>query len=125
MAEIIIQYVLIVIMVLAVGYLAYFLKEKGVIVKNDYFGISYTILGMLTNSEATPENVKKILRAVSEAVRIVEETLGNEENDVKEKQALDIAKDNLKALQLSSGISDDSIRYIIRLACALLPSTNK
>ena len=125
MTELIIQYILILIMVLAVGYLAYFLKEKGVIIKNDYFGISYTILGMLTNSEATPENIKIILRVVSAAVHIVEQTLKDKENHVKENEALQIAKDKLKELELNSEINDESIRYMIRLTCALLPSCKK
>lgn len=125
MAEIIIQYTLIVILVLGIGYLAYFLKEKGVIRNDDYFGITYTILGMLTAKDATPGNVKNILRAVSSAVQFVEENLKVEENSDKENKALELAKDSLKLLKLNSEISDDSIRFIIRITCALLPSTHK
>jgi hypothetical protein len=124
MTEIIIQYTLIVILVLGIGYLVYFLKEKGVIRNDDYFGITYTILGMLTAKDATPQNVKNILRVVSSAVQFVEVNLKGEENSKKENKALELAKDSLKLLKLNSEISDDSIRFIIRISCALLPSTH-
>jgi hypothetical protein len=125
MTELIIQYILIVIMVLAVGYLTYFLKEKGVIIKNDYFGISYTILGMLTNSEASMENVKRILRIVSGAVQMVEENLVEADNKLKEDKAFEIARESLKSLNLNNEIGEKSIRYIIRLSCAIQPSSRE
>lgn len=125
MTELIIQYVFIVFLVVGTVSLIYFLKEKGIIRNGDYFGITYTILGMLDGREATNENVKKILRAVSSAVQFVEENFNNEGNSVKEEKAVEMAKEALKVYNFKSDISDESIRYIIRLTCALLPPTNK
>jgi hypothetical protein len=125
MTELIIQYIFIIFLVVGIVSLIYFLKEKGIIRDGDYFGITYTILGMLDGREATNENVKKILRAVSSAVFFIEENLKNEENSVKEEKAVEMAKEALKVFNFRSEISDASIRYTIRLACAFLPPTHK
>lgn len=125
MLEIILQYVLIVLLVVGLGYLIYLFKDKGFSIKEDYFGISYSILSMLAVQEETPENIKKILRVVSEVVSYVEANYKNEENTVKEEKALKLARDAVKALNFKSEVSDDSIIYLIRLACAFLPPTHK
>ena len=125
MVEIIIQYVLIVLLVVGLGYLVYLLKDKDINIKDDYFGLAYVILGSLVAGESTPENVKKIIRIVSEAVQYVETNYKNGENTFKEEEAIKMAKDAIALLNFQSDIDDESLRYIIRLAAALLPPTNK
>lgn len=125
MTYIIIQYVLVTLLVVGVGYLLYLLREKDPKFKEDYFGITYSILSSIDDKEGTAENVKKILRAVSEIVLYVENNYKNEDNKVKEDKAVQFSKEALKELRLRKTIDDDSIRYIIRLSAALLPPTNK
>lgn len=125
MAEIIIQYVLIVLLVTGLGYLIYLLKDKDINIKDDYFGLAYVILGSLTDGESTPENVKKIIRIISEAVQYVETNYKNGENTFKEEEAIKMAKDAITLLNFQSNIDDESLKYMIRLAAALLPPTNK
>ena len=125
MVEIIVQYVLIVLLVTGLGYLVYLLKDKDIDIKDDYFGLAYVILGSLVASEATPENVKKIIRIVSEAVHYVETKYKNEENTFKEEEAIKMAKEAIGLLNFQSNIDDESLKYLIRLAAALLPPTNK
>jgi hypothetical protein len=125
MVEIIIQYVLIVLLVTGLGYLVYLLKDKDINIKDDYFGLAYVILGSLTAGESTPENVKKIIRIVSEAVQYVETNYKNGENTFKEEEAIKVAKDAIALLNFQSNIDDESLKYMIRLAAALLPPTNK
>jgi hypothetical protein len=125
MDYIIIQYVSIVLLVVGVGYLLYLLKEKESKFNEDYFGITYSILRSLRDTEITSENVKKILRIISKIVLYIEDNYKNEDNKVKEDKALKFAKEALKELKLRRSIDDDSIRYIIRLSTAFLPPTNK
>ncbi|WP_027625891.1 hypothetical protein [Clostridium lundense] len=125
MPSIILQYVLIVFLVVGIGYLLYLLKDKGITIKDDYFGITLYILNTLTEQDATPENVKKILRAVSKAVNYVESNYKDEPNNIKEIKALEMAKEMINALNLSSPIPDESIIYLIRISAALLPPKNK
>jgi hypothetical protein len=125
MPQILIQYILVVLLVLCLAYLIYYLKEKGAIKDNDYFGITYTILGELDSEEASPETVKRILRAVSGAVQYIEVHFKDEENAKKEALALDKAKEALNALNLRSRVRNESIRCLIRLACAILPEKQK
>ena len=123
MLQLLLQYVLIVALVIGIGYLIYVLKEKDINISDDYYGIANTILNGLLSSEATPETVKNILRVISDAVHYVEDNLKNSDNHTKENEALNMAKDALKALNLTSIIDDDSIRFLIRIACGFLPST--
>lgn len=125
MEYIILQYVSIVLLVVGVGYLFYLLKEKECKFNEDYFGITYSILRTLTDTEITSENVKKILRIVSKIVLNVEDNYKDEDNKVKEDKALQLAREALQELKFKRNIDDDSIRYMIRLAAALLPATNK
>ena len=125
MTEIIIQYTLIVLLVTGLGYLVYLLREKDIDIKDDYFGLANVILGSLIASEATPENVKKIIRIVSDAVQYVETNYRNSENNVKEEVAIKMAKDASSLLNFQSNIDTESLKYLIRLAAALLPPTNK
>jgi len=125
MVEIIIQYVLIVLLVIGLGYFGYLLKDKETNIKDDYFGFAYVILGSLKTSESKPENAKKILRIVSEAVQYVETNYKNSENTLKEEEAIKIAKEASSLLNLKSDIDNESLKYLIRFAVALLPPTNK
>ena len=125
MVEIIIKYVLIVLLVIGLGYLAYLLKDKDKNFKDDYFGFDYIILGSLTVSESTPENAKTIIRIISEAVRYVEINYSNSENALKEEEAIKRTKDSVSDLSFKNNIDDESLKHLIRLAAALLPPTNK
>lgn len=124
MTELIIQYVLIVLLVVGLAYFVFLLKDKDIKISEDYFGIAYTILGFLQINEATSENVKKILRLVSEAVNYVEVNYKDEDNFIKEEKALVLAKEALGSLDFKNKIPDENLRQIIRLSAAFLPPTN-
>lgn len=125
MNDIIIQYVLIVLLIVGLSYFVYLLKDKGINIKEDYFGITYTVLRTLSDVDATPKNVKKLLRAVSDAVKYVEVNFKNEDNDIKEQKALILARETVEELKFESRIDDESLIYIIRLCAAIMPATNK
>ncbi|MBU3159093.1 hypothetical protein KPL37_04880 [Clostridium frigoris] len=125
MAEIIIQYVLIVFLVIGLGYLAYLLKDKDNNLKDDYFGFASVILGSLANSESTPANAKIILRIISQVVQFVETNYKNSDNALKEEKAIQLAKDSTSVLSFKDNIDSESLKYLIRVAVALLPPTNK
>ena len=125
MVEILVQYVLIMLLVTGFGYVVYLLKDNNVNFKEDYFGLAYIILGSLTNNENTSENIKKIIRIVSDAVKYVETNHKNSENALKEEEAINIAKEAISLLNLKSNVDNESLKYLIRLAAALLPPTNK
>lgn len=125
MAEIIIKYVLIVLLVIGLGYLAYLLKDKDKNFKDDYFGFDCIILGSLSASESTPENAKTIIRIISEAVRYVEINYNDSENTLKEEEAIKTVKYSTSLLSFKNNIDDESLKYLIRVAAALLPPTNK
>ena len=125
MVEIIIQYVLIVLLVTGLGFLVYLLKDKGINIKDDYFGFAYVILGSLLTNDATPENAKLIIRIVSAAVKYVEINFKNSDNEFKEKEAIKMVKNDISYLSFQENIDDESIRYLTRLAAATLPPTNK
>ncbi|HEY8890584.1 MAG TPA: hypothetical protein VIM70_10045 [Clostridium sp.] len=125
MVVIILQYVLLVLLVAGLGYLAYLLKDKDINIKDDYFGFDYVILGSLDIVESTTENSKKILRIVSKAVQYVETNYGDSENNFKEEEAIKLVKDSIILLNLKNSIDKESLKYLVRLAAALLPPTNK
>lgn len=121
MSSIALQYILIILLVIGLAYFVYLLKDKGVGIKDDYFGIASFVLSTLSKDEATPENIKKIIRAVGKAVEYVEINFKEEDNIMKEDTAMELSKEALAALNLTNPLPEDSIRYIIRLAAALLP----
>lgn len=125
MNDIIIQYVLIVLLIVGLSYFIYLLKDKGINVKEDYFGITYTILRTLSDIDATPKKIKRLLRAVSDAVNYVEVNCKNEDNDIKEQKALILAREAVEKLEFESRIDDESLIYVIRLCAAMMPATNK
>jgi hypothetical protein len=111
-------------LVLGVGYLLYLLKDRGTIIKEDYYGIAVSIFSVRDDNEWAPQNVKKILREVSKAVNFVELNFKNEDNELKQEKALEMVKGSISALNLKTEIPDESIIYIIRLCTALLPPTH-
>jgi len=125
MVEIIIQYVLILLLVTGLGYLVYLLKDTDVDHIEDYFGLSYVILGCLTANEATPENIKIIIRIISDAVQYVETNYKDSENPLKEEEAIKMAVDAISLLKLKSNVDNESLKYLVRIASALLPPTNR
>jgi len=125
MVEIIIQYVLILLLVTGLGYLVYLLKDTDVDHIEDYFGLSYVILGCLTANEATPENIKKIIRITSDSVQYVETNYKDSENPLKEEEAIKMAVDAISLLKLKSNVDNESLKYLVRIASALLPPTNR
>jgi len=125
MVEIVIQYVLILLLVVGLGYLVYLLKDDDINLREDYFGLAYVILGSLSANEATPENAKRIIRIVSGVVQCVETNYKNSENAFKEEKAISMAKDAIGLLNFQSNIDSESLKYLIRLAAAILPATNK
>lgn len=125
MAEVVIQYILILLLVTGLGYLIYLLKDNDINYKEDYFGLAYVILGSLTTSESTPENAKRIIRIISVVVNFIESNFRNSENNIKEEKAVNMAKDAISLLDFKSNIDDESLKYLIRLAAAILPPTNK
>lgn len=125
MTQLILQYMLIVVLVVGLAYFVYLLREKGINIEQDYFGIARTILGFLQGNESTPENAKNILRLVSQAVNYVEANYKEEDNDIKEEKALVLAQEAIEALKLEKGIPEDNIRQLIRMCAAFMPPTNK
>jgi len=124
MVQIIIQYVLVILLVVGLGYLAYLLKDKKINIKDDYFGLAYAILNTLKSDEATSANIKKIIRAVSEGVKFVEDNYKNVDNAIKEEEALKLIRESIDALGFESPIDESSIRYLIRIAASMLPATH-
>jgi hypothetical protein len=124
MVEIIIQYILILLLVIGLGYLVYLLKDNDVNIVDDYYGLNYVILGSLSEGEATAENAKKIIRVISKTVQYVETNYSDRDNNFKEEKAIQMAKNATNLLCFQSNIDGESIKYLVRLAVALLPSTN-
>ncbi|MBK5241378.1 hypothetical protein [Clostridium sp.] len=124
MVEIIIQYILILLLVIGLGYLVYLLKDNDVNIVDDYYGLNYVILGSLDQGEATAENAKKIIRVISKTVQYVETNYKDMDNNFKEEKAIQMAKHATNLLCFQSNIDDESIKYLVRLAVALLPPTN-
>jgi len=124
MVEIIIQYILILLLVIGLGYLVYLLKDNDVNIVDDYYGLHYVILGSLSEGEYTAENVKKIIRIIAQTVKYVEINYGDKDNKFKEEKAIQMARNATNLLCFQSNIDDESIKYLIRLAVAISLSTN-
>jgi len=124
MVEIIIQYILILLLVIGLGYLVYLLKDNEVNIVDDYYGLNYVILGSLSEGESTAENVKQIIRTISQTVEYVETNYSCEDNKFKEEKAIKMAKNATNLLCFQGNIDDESIKYLVRLAVALSTSTN-
>lgn len=122
MGEMIFQYVLIVILILGLGYLIYLIKDRGTELFEDYFGLTYAILNTLQSDESTKENIKAILRVVSQIVSYVEIEFLNMDNLDKEEIALKICREAIQHYGFESPIDDNSIRYLIRISSAMSPA---
>ena len=125
MTQLITQYVLIIFLIFGFGYLIYLLKDKDVKGRDDYYGIAYSIFNTLQVKEATTENIKKIIRIIAEAVNYVELNYKDDDNSFKEEKALSLSRNGINALNFSSDIADESIRYIIRLVSVTMPAADK
>lgn len=120
MTALIIQYVLLVLMVLAIAYFVYLLNDKGILKEDDYYGITYTILRELDRNEATKENVRSILKAVASTVKFVEEAYVDDEYKIKEERAIALSREAIRDLSIYSDLGDKALRYLIRIAYAYL-----
>ena len=116
MTALIIQYVLLVLMVLAIAYFVYLLNDKGILKEDDYYGITYTILRELDRNEATRENVRSILKAVASTVKFVEEAYVDDDYKIKEERAIALSREAILELSIYSDVGDKALRYLIRLA---------
>ncbi|AYF54667.1 hypothetical protein G8S49_02895 [Clostridium botulinum C] len=123
MGIIVFQYILIVLLIIGIAYFIYLIKDNEENVKDDYYGITYTLLRFLDNEEATTENIKKILRVVYDCVSFVEENFKNEDNLEKEEKALSLAKEGIGNLDFNTDIDEESLVCIIRIATALMKPT--
>ena len=120
MTALIIQYVLLVLMVLAIAYFVYLLNDKGILKEDDYYGITYTILRELDRNEATRENVRSILKAVASTVKFVEEAYVDDDYKIKEERAIALSREAIRELSIHSDVGDKALRYLIRLAYGFL-----
>ncbi|NLM34168.1 MAG: hypothetical protein GX206_01900 [Clostridiales bacterium] len=120
MTALIIQYVLLVLMVLAIAYFVYLLNDKGILKEDDYYGITYTILRELDRNEATRENVRSILKAVASTVKFVEEAYVDDDYKIKEERAIALSREAIRELSIYSDVGDKALRYLIRLAYGFL-----
>jgi len=122
----ILLYLFIVALVVGFVYFFYLIKEKGENIDENYFGITYSILDTLLGKELTYENVKCILRIVSDCVYKVEINMKELEDQKKENIALSMIIEAIKKLDLRYPLSDKNIRYLIRLSCGFQhPDPNK
>lgn len=121
MKEILLQYMLIIFLVIGIGYLLYLLKDRGMELYEDYFGLTYAILNTLQSDERGTQNIKRILRIVGEVVRFIEIEYFNEPNEKKEMEAVKLVHELLEEAGFESPIDEQSIRYIIRISSAMLP----
>lgn len=121
MKEILLQYMLIIFLVIGIGYLLYLLKDRGIELYEDYFGLTYALLNTLQSDERGTQNIKRILRIVGEVVRFIEIEYFNEPNEKKEMEAVKLVHELLEEAGFESPIDEQSIRYIIRISSAMLP----
>lgn len=124
MSEMVLSYVLIVILITGLGYLLYLLKDKGINISEDYFGLSYSVLNTLQSDEETTDNKKTIIRMVSQVVYFIEKEFMHMKDTDKENLATKISKDAIKKLGFESPIDEKSIRFLIRIIVASMASKN-
>ena len=112
-------------LVIGLVYFFYLIKEKGENIDENYFGITYSILDTLLGKELTYDNVKSILRIVSECVNYVETKMKEFEDQKKEEMALSMIIESVKKINLRHPLSDNSIRYLVRLSCGFMITVKK
>ena len=125
MLQTVLEYLFIVALVVGLVYFFYLIKEKGQNIDENYFGITYSILDTLLGKELTYENVKNILRIVSESVNHVEINMKELEDQKKEDIALSMIIESVKKLDLRHPLSHNNIRYLIRLSCGFMIPNKK
>ena len=116
----VLEYSLIMLFAIGFVYFLYHIKERNENIDENYFGITYSILDTLLGKELTYENVKNILRIVSETVNYVEINMKELDDQKKEEVALSMIIESVKKLDLRYPLSHNSIRYLIRLACGFM-----
>ncbi|MCR1933721.1 hypothetical protein ACQX0N_04575 [Clostridium tepidum] len=120
MIYIVAQYILIVILIIAIGYFLYLIRNKSEDYLENYYGLSDIIINTDYENEKSRENIKIILRTIGTSVYEVEEKFSNEPNEIKEDRALKKAQQLLKEYKFKGKINEDTLRYLIRINCALM-----
>ncbi|WMJ82175.1 hypothetical protein RBU49_07960 [Clostridium sp. MB40-C1] len=125
MTQIVLQYVLVVLLVIGLAYFVYLIRDKGLNISEDYFGIARTLLDFLGSSDNIAANGKNVLRAISESVNYVEVNYRDEDNRIKEEKAVILAKEAIDALNFENNVPEENLRQLIRLCAVFMPPTNK
>ncbi|MDU6876754.1 MAG: hypothetical protein E6405_00820 [Clostridium botulinum] len=120
MIYIVAQYILIVILIIAIDYFLYLIRNKSEDYLENYYGLSDIIINTDYENEKSRENIKIILRTIGTSVYEVEEKFSNEPNEIKEDRALKKAQQLLKEYKFKGKINEDTLRYLIRINCALM-----
>ena len=121
----VLEYSLIMLFAIGFVYFLYHIKERNENIDENYFGITYSILDTLLGKELTYDNVKNILRTVSEAVYYVETNMKELDDQEKENVALSMIIESVKKIDLRYPLSDNSIRFLIRLSCGFMITDKK
>ncbi|KEI88045.1 hypothetical protein EXM98_07440 [Clostridium botulinum] len=125
MGYIVAQYILIIILIIAIGYFLYLIRNKSEDYLEDYYGLSDIIINTDCKDEKSRENIKIILRAIGFSVYEVEKDFKNQSNEIKEDKALEKIEHLLKEYKFKGKINEDTLRYLIRISCALMNETYK
>lgn len=120
MRYILAQYILIIILIIAIGYFLYLIKNRSDDYLENYYGLSDIIINTDYEEEKNRENIKIILRAISSSVYYVEKNFKKEPNNIKENKALEKVEETLKEYKFKGKINEDTLRYLIRINCALM-----
>ncbi len=120
MRYIVAQYILIVILIIAIGYFLYLIRNKSEDYLENYYGLSDIIINTDYEDEKSRENIKIILRAIGSSVYEVEKNFNNESNEIKEDKALKKTQQLLKEYKFKGKINEYTLRYLIRINCALM-----
>ncbi|GAA0064682.1 hypothetical protein [Clostridium sp. CTA-1] len=120
MRYIVAQYILIIILIIAIGYFLYLIKNRSDDYSENYYGLSDIIINTDYEEEKSRENIKIILRAIASSVYYVEKNFKKESNNIKENKALEKVEELLKEYKFKGKINEDTLRYLIRINCALM-----
>ncbi|WP_251860572.1 hypothetical protein [Clostridium sp. Marseille-Q2269] len=125
MKYVVAQYILMAILIIAIGYFLYLIRSKNENHMENYYGLSDIIIDSNGEDTKNRENIKIILRAIGDSVRDVEKNYKLEPNNVKEDKALDTAERLLQEYKLKGKINENALIYLIRINCALMNETHK
>jgi hypothetical protein len=117
---VIIKYVLIILLLGALLYFLYLIREKDFQVVEEYYGIENNLLASLKVEETNKQVVKKILEEASKSVKQVELKHKQETEVYKEEKSLEIFKKNLERINIKSKIEEDNLKHILRIASAII-----